>query len=257
MKFTILGCGGSTGVPIIGNDWGDCNPNESKNERSRASILVQSDNTNLLIDAAVEVRQQLSRISLKKLDGVLFTHAHADHINGFDDLKQFAYNAGQLLKVYGTQETLDEISVRHSYAYCPVDNNACLYKPFVENSVIDYYTDLKIGDIDIKTFKQDHYLCNTVGYRFGDVAYSVDMKNLDEEALEALKGVKIWIVDSYGYHHAGVTHANLEQIFGWLEILKPEMTYCTVLNNKMDYNKLCKELPDNVRPCYDGMVIEG
>jgi len=255
MKFTILGCGGSTGVPVVGNDWGNCDPTEPRNVRTRASLLIQSEKTDIIIDTTVELRQQINSANVKKLEGVLFTHAHADHINGFDDLKQLAYNSGSLLNVYGVDEVIDEISIRHSYAYTAMHDTG-LYQPFVKNNEINYYDDFTIGDINIKTFKQDHHLCNTVGYRFGDVAYSVDMKYLDQKAIDALKGVKVWIVDSYGYHNEGITHANFEQIFEWIEIIKPEKTYLTVLNKKMDYRTLCNELPSHIIPCYDGMVIE-
>lgn len=255
MKVTVLGCGSSQGTPAAGGFWGKCDPDNPKNHRTRASILVQSETTNLLIDATVDLRTHLNRMNLKKLDGVLLTHDHSDHVNGLDDLKPIAYHSNSLLDVYGCHETLEEIDRRWPYLFRPKADG--IYVEFLRKNPVDYYQDLRIGDIDIATFEQDHTTCSTLGFRFGKFAYSVDVADMSETALEALEGVEIWIVDALAYHKEAVlTHANFQRVFKWVERLKPKMTYLTVLNTHMDYNTLCDELPPHIRPAYDGLIID-
>ena len=255
MKITILGCGGSFGTPAAGGFWGKCDPEEPRNNRTRASILVQSEKTNLLIDATVDVRTQLNRLNLKKLDGLLVTHAHSDHVNGVDDLKVISYHSNQLIDVYSSHETLEEMDRRWPYLFAPKAGG--IYVEFMRKNAIDYYQQFRVGDIDIDTFEQDHTTCSTLGFRFGKFAYCVDVVNLSEEALKALEGIETWVIDGAAYQKEGtLTHANIQRIKKWTERLKPKMTYLTVLSTHMDYKTLCDELPPHIRPAYDGMVIE-
>ncbi|MBU6475764.1 MAG: MBL fold metallo-hydrolase [Alphaproteobacteria bacterium] len=255
MKVTVLGCGSSLGTPSAGGFWGKCDPDEPKNRRTRASILVQSETTNLLIDATVDVRTHLNGISLKKLDGVLLTHDHSDHVNGLDDLRPIAYHGNNLIDVYSHNETLEEIDRRWPYLFRPKANG--IYVEFLRKRPVGYDEEFRIGDIDIATFEQDHTTCSTLGFRFGDFAYSVDVANLSDAALAALEGVETWIIDSAAYQKEAVgTHANFQRIFEWTERLKPKMTYLTVLTTHMDYKTLCDELPPHIRPAYDGMVVD-
>lgn len=255
MKITVLGCGASMGTPAGGGFWGKCDPNEPKNHRTRASILVQSGTTNILIDATVDLRAHLNRFNLKKLDALLLTHAHSDHVNGLDDLKAISYHSNKLIDVYGNRETLDEVERRWPYMFA--SQNGGIYVEFLKRNDIDYYQKLRVGDIDLQTFEQDHTTCMSVGFRFGKFAYSVDVANLSEDALKTLEGVEVWIVDAASYQReTPLTHANLQRIREWTERLKPKMTYLTVLSTHMDYNTLCGELPLHIRPAYDGLVID-
>jgi phosphoribosyl 1,2-cyclic phosphate phosphodiesterase len=255
MKITVLGCGSSLGTPAAGGFWGKCDPAEPKNHRTRASILVQSATTNILVDTTYDLREHLNRLSLKKLDGVLFSHAHNDHVNGIDDLRAVAYHSGRLLDIYGNAETLEEIERRWPFLFNKKFEG--FYVEFLERHVIGNYDRFRIGDIEVESYEQDHTTCTSLGFRFGDFAYSVDVAALNEKSLEALKGIETWIVDAAAYRKdVPGTHANLQRVMEWTERLKPEMTYLTVLTTHMDYKALCEELPPHIRPAWDGMEIE-
>lgn len=257
MKITILGCGASMGTPAAGGFWGKCDPNEPKNKRSRASILVQSAKTNILVDATVDIRLHLNRLNLKSLDGLLVSHAHSDHVNGMDDLRAISYHNNQLIEAYSNAETLDEIERRWPYLFKTMGKGAGIYIEFMKRNEVPNYGTLRIGDIDIETFEQDHTTCTSLGFRFGKFAYSVDVADLNEQSLKALEGVETWVVDAASYHKETVmTHANIARVKAWVERLKPKMTYLTVLSTHMDYTTLCEELPPHIRPAYDGLVID-
>lgn len=255
MKFTVLGCGSSLGTPAAGGFWGTCDPKEPKNERSRASLLVQSEKTNILIDTSYDLRYQLNRIGLKQLDAVLISHAHSDHVNGIDDIRVLTYQNKQMMPVYSNKETLDEIDRRWPYLFNPSSNG--IYVQSFSRHEIGNYDSFKIGDIGIETFEQDHTTCLSLGFRFGDFAYSVDVADMTEKSLKALRGIETWIVDASSYNKDTVmTHANLKRVMEWVQFLKPKMTYITVLTTHMDYKTLCEELPPHIRPAYDGLEID-
>lgn len=255
MKITVFGCGSSAGTPAAGGFWGTCDPAEIKNHRTRASILVQSKTTNVLIDTTVDLRTHLNSLNLKKLDGVLISHAHSDHVNGIDEVKFISFHSNQLLDIYSNAETLDEIDRRWPYLFTAPDNG--IYLATLKKNYIENYQKFSIGDIEIESFEQDHTTCTSLGFRFGKFAYSVDVADFNEQSLQALQGVETWIIDASSYHREAVlTHANLKRVTAWVERLKPKMTYLTVLTSHMDYQTLCAELPPHIRPAYDGMVID-
>lgn len=254
MKITVLGCGSSMGTPAAGGFWGRCDPAEPRNERSRASILVAGDGTVLLVDATYDLRLQLNRHRVQHIDGVLLTHSHSDHIAGIDDLRSLAYRGEMKIDVYTDQETMDELARRRPYLFAPTHEE--VYVPFLEQKVIPAAGRFTAGGIGVESFVQDHMTCHSLGFRFGDFAYCVDVANLDDKALAALKGVETWIVDGGGYHRKEpTTHANIRRVMEWADILKPKMTYITVLSTHMDYKTLCDELPPHIRPAWDGMEI--
>ncbi len=254
MKITILGCGGSMGTPMAGGFWGVCDPDNPKNSRTRASILVQSKTTNLLVDATVELREHLNRLNLKTLDGVLVTHPHSDHINGMDDLRVISFYSDKLIDIYSNFETLEEIDRRWPYVFKPKGDG--IYLEFLKKNQIENYQKFRIGNIDVESFEQDHLTCASLGFRFGRVGYSVDVVNMNEKSLKVLEGIEIWIVDAGSYKkEEALTHANLQMVKEWAARLKPKITYLTALTAQMDYKTLCDELPLDIRPVYDGMEI--
>jgi phosphoribosyl 1,2-cyclic phosphate phosphodiesterase len=173
-----------------------------------------------------------------------------------DDLRSLALNNGHVpVNVYADEETITEVSRRWPYVFKP--ENPEYYSAFGKAHLLPRYGSLAIGDIDITIFEQDHVVMKSLGYRFGDFAYSVDMADLNEDSLQALEGIKTWVVDGSGYkRERALTHATFERIFKWVERLKPEMTYISVLTTHMDYRTMCDELPAHIRPAYDGLVIE-
>lgn len=257
MKITILGCGASMGTPAAGGFWGKCDPAEPKNMRTRASILVQSATTTLLVDPTIDMRTHLNRLNLRKIDGLLVSHSHSDHVNGMDDLRPIVYHNNKLLDIYSDEETLEEIDRRWPYVFKPRGAGVGIYTEFLKKNPVKSYDAFRIGDIDVETFEQDHTTCTSLGFRFGKFAYSVDVAKLNERSLKVLEGIETWVVDGASYHkEKPITHATLKSVIAWTERLKPKMTYLTVLSTHMDYKTLCEELPPHIRPSYDGMVID-
>lgn len=254
LKITVLGCGSSTGTPAAGNIWGRCDPSEPKNRRLRASILIQSEATDIIVDASYDLRHQMNAYNIGKLDAVLISHAHSDHVNGIDDLKVMTYTQGAPLPCYSNQETLDEIYRRWPYV---IDGGSDgVYKSFLTRHMITPYIPFTVGDIEILPVLQDHGTMDSLGFRIGDFAYCIDVMRLDDKALDALQGVKTWIVDGGGHHADYIkTHARFDTVFKWVERLKPDMTFISDLTIGMDYNAIAQELPPHIRPLYDGMII--
>jgi phosphoribosyl 1,2-cyclic phosphate phosphodiesterase len=252
MKITILGCGSSGGVPLIGNDWGQCDPSDPRNRRLRVSILVEEGPTTILVDTSPDMREQLLACNFKRLDAVLFTHAHADHSHGIDELRSVNWLIKKPVEIYADQNTLKELETRFDYIF-QRSNTEAFHKPAVTTHVVEGA--FAVGAIEVLPFAQNHGRFDTVGYRFGDFAYSTDAKALSEASFAALKGVKTWVVDCIREepHH---THSHLEQTLQWIERVKPERAYLTHMNETLDYAKLAAKLPRGVVPAHDGLVIE-
>lgn len=257
-KITILGCGASGGVPAIGNVWGKCDPNEPRNQRSRCSIAVQSATTTLVVDSGPDFRMQINRAEIEKIDAILYTHAHGDHINGLDELTSLRRRDKKPMDVYGMPETIEELQQRFNYLF--TNDAQGLYPASAvargwDNA--DIGTTMRIGDIEFTAFRQDHGTCDTLGFRFGDIAYSTDMVRLNDTALDVLKGIKTWIVDGAGYHqNDNKVHIGIEGVQAYARTLGIEKVYLTHLSLIMDYDTLLKELPDGIFPAYDGLIIK-
>lgn len=259
VKMTILGCGNSSGVPAIGNYWGECDPNEPKNKRNRCCLLVQSKKTNIIIDTGADIRHQINSININKVDAIFYTHYHNDHTHGIDDFRAFYFRNGRnCIDCYGSKETFDVITSRFSYLFAG-GNNEHLYPPILKSNIFDegaYGSKMLCSDIQYIPFKMDHGTCEAVGYRFGDVSYCVDMKSLDQDALDAIKGSRVWIVDGAGYKNPdNIAHACLERLYEYNRYIGADKVYVTCLSSQMDYKRLCEELPQGFYPAYDGLVI--
>jgi phosphoribosyl 1,2-cyclic phosphate phosphodiesterase len=257
MKVTVLGCGGSGGVPLAGRDpggyWGNADPANPKNRRRRVSVLVEEGNTRILIDTSPDLRQQILDNGIAALDAVLFTHAHADHCHGLDELRGLVYGRGAPIDAYMDARTRELLTVRFDYAFASSRSPNNLYPALMNDRVID--GPFEIGGIPVRCFEQQHGPDVTLGFRLGDFAYSTDASALDEAAFAALAGVKLWIVDCLR-DEPHPTHSHTEQTLEWIARVKPERAVLTHMNERLDYDDLLRRCPPGVEPGYDGLVLE-
>ncbi len=250
MRLTVLGCGTSGGVPRIGNDWGECDPAEPRNRRRRASVLIENGPTRILVDTSPDLLNQCLDAGIDRLDAVLYTHAHADHAHGIDDLRFISYRMRRPIDVYANDETLKLLLGRFGYCF---SNANPLYPAIAVPHRIE--GSFAVGSIPVIPFRQGHGDMDTLGFRFGPIAYSTDVVELDDAAFAALHGVEVWVVDALRRTpHA--THAHLDKTLDWIRRLQPKRAVLTHMNIELDYRKLCDELPAGVEPGYDGLVIE-
>jgi phosphoribosyl 1,2-cyclic phosphate phosphodiesterase len=250
MEVTILGCGTSGGVPRLGNDWGACDPNEPKNRRSRCSILVENKGTKVLIDTSPDMRQQLLDAEVDDLDGVVWTHEHADQCHGIDELRVLAIRHRRRIDVWGDDKTLSILMKRFDYCFERLKGSS--YPAILSENFID--GPFSVGNIDFIPFDQDHGNITSLGFRMGAIGYSNDLVNLDDNGFDILKGIDTWIVDAMRYT-PHPTHVNLETALKWIERLKPRRAVLTNMHVDLDYQTLINELPAGVEPAYDGMVV--
>jgi len=253
MIIRILGCGTSSGVPMVGCDCDVCLSDDPRNRRRRVSILVKSGENSILVDTSPDLREQLLDARVKSLDAVLYTHGHADHVHGLDDLRSINYQMNAAIPAYGTAPTMASIRERFEYVFVPPDGTWWT-RPCLTPVIIDGA--FAVGDVSVTPFEQGHGRSVTTGFRFGgDVAYSTDVKTLDEDAFRVLAGVKLWIVDCLGYREHP-THAHLDATLALIERVQPKLAVLTHMSHQFDYETLLAELPDNVVPGVDGIEID-
>lgn len=259
VRAVLLGSGGSAGVPHIGGpdgrgDWGACDPAEPHNRRTRSSVVLQSAGQTLLVDTSPDLRWQLLQCGIPRVDAVLFTHAHADHIVGLDDVRILNRIAGRPLAAYGTAATLREIQERFGYAFRPWQPPG-FFRPVLVAQPIEPGETVETGGLALTTFDQDHGYTRSLGLRSGRLGYSTDVVSLDEAAFAVLQGVDTWVVACFqrGEHR---THAWLERVLGWIERVRPRRAVLTHMGNDMDWSWLRRTLPPGVEPGYDGMIID-
>ncbi|MBO6784859.1 MAG: MBL fold metallo-hydrolase [Alphaproteobacteria bacterium] len=255
MKVTVLGCGSSGGTPLLGPDgWADIDRNNPKNRRRRPSIVVETDDIRILVDTSPDLRMQLMDAEIWDIDAILFTHAHADHVNGIDDIRTLNYRKGGAIDAWGAADTLEILQERFGYVFEPYPKpQPQFWRPCLTPNALN--GPLTLGDIDIRWFRQEHGRMPSVGFRFGDFGYSTDVKTLPEEAFDILAGIDTWIVDSLG-ETPHPTHSHLAQTLEWIDRLRPRRAILTHLSHRVDYERLRQKLPDGVEPAYDGMVLE-
>ena len=255
MRVVMLGCGGSEGVPVVGGgpggNWGDCDPKEPRNNRTRVSILVETGDVSLLIDTSPDLRRQLIDNNIQHIDAVLWTHAHADHTHGVADLREICRLNGAPLDGYAAAEHMAELKSRFGYCFEPLEHGAHYYRTVINAHVFD--GPFKVGGALVTPICQDHGYGTSYGFRIGNFAYSTDVVRLDELALAALEGLDLWIVDCVRDGPPHPTHANLSQALAWIERLKPKRAILTHMNFSLDYQSLRQRLPAGVEPGYEGL----
>ena len=262
LEVTILGSGSSGGVPRADGEWGACDPKNPKNLRSRCSALVRrkgagaEQETTLIVDTSPDLRLQTAYAGAKRLDAILLTHDHADQVHGLDDVRAFFLRQRAVIPCHMDASTEATMMRRFGYIFeaeagYPAICSRVAIPPHGEGWTVEGPS----GAIPVRTFDQDHGLIRSVGYRFGGVAYSSDVVNLDEAAFAALADLDVWIVDALRYR-PHPTHAHLDRTLAWIERLKPRRAILTNLHIDLDYETLKAELPAGVEPAFDGLRFE-
>lgn len=259
--FTILGCGSSGGVPRPALGWGQCDPSNPKNRRRRCSILVQRQGpdgvTQVLVDTSPDLREQLLDADVKRLDGVLFTHEHADHTHGIDDLRGLFILARRKLDAYLDEPTSRAMHAR--FGYCFMTPPGSNYPPICKEHrlVVNRPTVIlgEGGPIEALPILVDHGDIPCLAFRFGNVAYSADLRDIPPESVSAFEGLDLWIIDALRWT-AHPSHFSVAEALAWIERLKPRRAILTNLHTDLDYAELSSQLPANVVAAYDGMRIE-
>jgi phosphoribosyl 1,2-cyclic phosphate phosphodiesterase len=257
LRFTILGCGSSGGVPRLGGHWGNCDPNNVKNFRKRCSLLIQkfenNNVTNVLIDTTPDMRQQLLDAKIGKLDAVIYTHEHADHLHGLDDLRMIVINMQKRLPVFASKQTKNSILERFGYAFKTPKGSP--YPPILDMN--DLTETLEIqgagGPIKFTSFDVDHGNILVSAIKVNDVLYTPDISTVRNDT--ELRDLDYWILDSLRYK-PHPSHVNLEQALGLIDRYKPKKAILTNLHVDLDYLTLLNETPDNVVPAHDGLQIK-
>ena len=260
-RFTILGCGSSPGVPRIGGDWGKCDPANPKNRRRRASLLIQqfSDEgvTTVVVDTGTDFRDQMLSVGVGEADAVLYTHGHADHIHGIDDLRSFVINRRERVNIWCDEAT--SLRLHEGFGYCFKTPDGSSYPPILQENRITAGQEFSIdgagGSISFLPFEQPHGGIISLGFRIGDLAYCSDVSGLDERALPHLEGLDVWIVDALQYREHP-SHLSLDQSLGWIEKLKPKRAILTHMHTPLDYETVRVNTPDHVDPAYDGLMLD-
>ena len=258
LSFTILGCGSSGGVPRLGGNWGDCDPTNRKNERSRCSLLVQLNSmhgtTKVLIDTSPDMRSQLLKANVGKLDGVVYTHEHADHVHGIDDLRMIFFNMRQRINVWADAKTQKQLLQKFGYTFVQADGSP--YPPILEMSTIEGQFSIQGegGEIVFHPFEVKHGTITSLGFRINDVTYIPDISEMNDDAWGQISKTKIWILDALR-RTPHQSHTHLSQSLEWIKKSGVKKGILTNMHIDMDYETLKNELPENVEPAYDGMKI--
>jgi phosphoribosyl 1,2-cyclic phosphate phosphodiesterase len=250
LRATILGCGSSGGVPRVGGDWGACDPANPKNRRRRCSILLEQmsigGTTSVVIDTSPDMREQMLSADVQRLDGVWYTHEHADHTHGIDELRSYFLRQRRRIPVWAEPQTAGMLMTR--FAYCVAQAPGSDYPPILDlRNIVPgqmITTDGAGGNVSGLPFTVQHGNIHALGFRFGNVAYTPDLNGIPDSSLEALSNLDVWIVDA------------LRPQPHWIARLKPRRAVLTNMHIDLDYAILKAQLPAHIEPAFDGMVIE-
>jgi phosphoribosyl 1,2-cyclic phosphate phosphodiesterase len=253
LRVRLLGTGPSQGVPGIGEGWGACDPAEARNRRTRSACLIEApDGTRLLVDAGPDIRAQLLDAGVDRLDAVLITHAHADHIAGLDEMRALNRAMGRALPLYAEAGTLEELHRRFDYCFRPATRG--FYRPALVSHVVAPGGMLRVGSLAAELLGQDHRVTQSLGLRLGGFAYTTDVVEFPPESLARLQGLDTWVVGCFQRAPHPV-HADLATVLAWRAALGPNRVILTHMGSTLDYGTLKAELPPGVEPGFDGMEL--
>lgn len=262
-RFTILGCSSSPGVPRLNGDWGACDPANPKNRRSRAAFLVEQiapdgGRTVVAVDTGPDFREQMIAARVPRMDAVLYTHAHADHLHGIDDLRGYFILQKDRIPIHADPYTMERI--RQGFGYCletpPGGNYPPIVRPvLIENLDDEIVVDGPGGPLRVQVHMQAHGDTHSLGFRFGDVAYCTDVSDFPAESIERLSGLDMLVIDALQYTRHP-SHLSLEQALDWIDRLSPKRAVLTHMHIPLDYQRVMDETPDHIEPAYDGLNFE-
>ena len=262
-RITLLGCGSSPGVPRINGDWGACNPANPKNRRRRAALLVEQfaadgGQTTVVVDTGPDFRDQMITAGVERIDATVYTHSHADHIHGIDDLRGYVIAQRTRIPIHADDQTMDRL--RSGFGYCFETPTGSEYPPIVTPHLIEgpghpVRIDGAGGLLTLLPFAQIHGSIVSLGFRIGDLAYCSDVSDFPEETFEQLQDLDVLIVDALQYR-THPSHLSLGEALDWIERLKPARAILTHMHIPLDFNTVDAETPDHVEPGFDMMTIE-
>lgn len=261
LRLTILGCGSSPGGPRITGDWGAGDPANPRNRRRRSSALIQrisaSGTTTVVLDCGPDFRDQMLSADVRRIDGVVITHPHADHIHGLDDLRGYFLENRHRIRLYADEASFERIF--DAFRYCFETPEGSSYAPIAKHVPIvagrAFTVEGPGGPLRLTSFEQVHGSILSLGFRIGPLAYCSDVSDFPPAAVQMISGAEHIIIDALQYRRHP-SHLSLDQALEWIETLGVPQATLTHMHTPLDYETLCRDLPAHVRPGYDGLTID-